>query len=246
MKIPIIAGIVLACSLVFTGCVSGSRATALKVPAQGPQAGEKRPQSFQIIDYQTRTAGADIPEWVNRYLAESARGVEKLAEFEDKYIFVGKGEGVNFNALRQWEMAFSPAQDFPRLVASRIEARIIGAAQNAILDDTYGPFFEALIKEASDAQYQGAVMETSFWVKLLFSPDEAGAENEENEESERIGVNREVYDFLILISIDKNQLESQIIAIFDAARESIPTNPKPRRDQTAAINRLRQYFFIGF
>ncbi|GHT71047.1 hypothetical protein FACS1894110_23510 [Spirochaetia bacterium] len=246
MKIPIIAGIVLACSLAFAGCVSGSRTAALRAPAQAPQAGEKRPQSFQIIDYQTRAEEKDIPEWVNRYLAEGVRGVEESAEFEDKYIFVGKGEGVNFKALRQWEAAFSPAQDFPRLVASRIEARITSASQNAIPDDTYGPFFEALIKKASDARYQGALKESDFWVQLLFSPGEAGTENEENEVSERIGVNREVYDFLILISIDKNQLESQIIAIFDAARESIPTIPKPRRDQTAAINRLRQYFFIGF
>jgi hypothetical protein len=239
MKTPLIAiaGIVLAYSLVLSCCASESGEAALKVPAQpaayaaaqGPAlAGVKLLQPFQIMDYQNKTEGETIPEWVDRYLAEGVRGVEKIAEFRNKYIFVGIGEGSNFRALSQWEAAFTPAQDFARLAASRIEARLITAAQPAIPDDTYGPFFEALIKKASDAQYQGAVKETGFWLRQI-SP-------------ESTEVNREVYDFLVLISIDKNQLESQINTIFNAARTDID----PRRDQAAAINRIRENFFEGF
>jgi hypothetical protein len=251
MKIPIIAGIALFCGLVFPGCASGARTALPKtaaqdyayVMAQGRIPAEaKRFESFQIIDHQAKADGAEIPEWVNRYLTGGGREVENLPEFGDKYVFVGMSEGTNFKALSQWAAAFTPAQDFARLAASRIETRLTGAAQNATPDETYGAFFEALIKKASDAQYQGVVKEAGFWVQLLLPADEADEENEEGAEQERTEVNREVYVFLILISIDKNQLESQINAIFNAAR----TNITPRRDQTTAINRIGENFFAGF
>ncbi|GHV87308.1 hypothetical protein AGMMS50255_6040 [Spirochaetia bacterium] len=238
MKTPLTAGIV--CGLIFLGCTSGSRAAKTQGLApdqvQGPQARGKPFQLFEILDYQTRAGGENIPEWVNRFLTEGVRGVESIPEFQDKYVFVGLSEGANFNALSQWEAAFSPAQDLARLVASRIEARFTAAAQSAVPGDTFGPFFETLIKKASDARYEGAVKETSFWVQQIVPADEPG------EETGVIDANREVYDFLVLVSIDKKQLEFRINAIFNEARENIES----RRDQTSAINRLRDNFFEGF
>jgi hypothetical protein len=162
--------------------------------------------------------------------------VESIPEFRNKYVFVGLSESSNFKALSQWEAAFTPAQDFARMVASRIEARLVAAAQTVIPDDTYGQFFETLIKTASDAQYQGAVKETGFWVRRLPPADEAGEESAETE------VNREVYDFLVLISISKDQLESRINTIFNAVKTDI----NPKRNQAAAINRIGENFFEGF
>ncbi|GHU72011.1 hypothetical protein FACS189450_09000 [Spirochaetia bacterium] len=193
------------------------------------------PEPFQIIDYQDRAKEGKIPEWVDSYLAEGIRGVENIPEFQNKYVFIGLSEGVNFNALSQWEEAFSPAQDLARLIAFRIGARFTTAVQSDP-DDTYGEFFETMIKGASDAQYQGAVKETGFWILRLSPAKETDEESEEQE------VNREVYDFLVLISIDKKQLESQINAIFNAAKENI----NPRKDQAAAINRIGENFFEGF
>jgi hypothetical protein len=162
--------------------------------------------------------------------------VEKIPEFQNKYVFVGLSRGTNFKALSQWEAAFSPAQDLARLVASRIEARLSAAAHTSIPDDTYGPLFEALIKNASDARYQGAVKESSFWIRHLPPAEEDGAEQGVTE------INREVYNFLVLVSIDKNQLESQIYTIFDAAN----TDLKHKRDEAAAIDRIRDNLFEGF
>ncbi|GHV45529.1 hypothetical protein AGMMS49546_31520 [Spirochaetia bacterium] len=236
MKTSLIAGMILACVLALPGCATGSRAAALKAPAQ---AQAKPFESFQIQDYETKGEGASIPEWVRRYLTEGVRGVERIPEFRDKYVFVGVNAGPNFKALRQWEEAFSPAQDFARLVAARIEARLSPVTQTTVPDSTYGQFFAALIKRASDAQYQGAVKENGFWIQQLFSTSE---QNEEGEESEEIVVNREVYDFLILTSIDKVQLETQISAMFNAAKISLA----PKRNQAAAIDRIRENFFEGF
>jgi hypothetical protein len=235
-----IAGIVLACGLVFPGCLSKYGRTAFQAPAQSiPYAGEKPLQPAQIKDYQGRAEGESIPEWVNLFLAEGIRGVERLPEFWNKYVFVGLKEGSNFRALGQWEAAFNPAQDFAPLAAARIEARLITAAQSAIPDDTYGPFFETFVKNASDALYQGAVQESSFWIQQILPARETGEEGEEGEPAE---VNREVYDFLVLVSIDRDQLEFQINGIFDAAK----AHTTLKRDQAAAVNRIGENFFEGF
>jgi hypothetical protein len=255
MKTPLtgITGIFLVCGLVLPGCASSSRA-ARKVPAEvmalsqaqgraqgSAYTGTPPLEPFEIMDYEAKAEGGDIPEWVSRYLAEGVRGVEEIPEFQDKYVFVGLGEGPNFKALSQWEAAFTPAQDLARLVASRIEARLIAAAQTAIPDDTYGAFFETLVKNASNARYQGAVKETSFWVRQFPPVDEAETD-EESEEQGSIETDREIYDFLILIGIDRNQLEPQINSLFNAVK----TELNPKRDQAAAINRVGEKFFEGF
>jgi hypothetical protein len=188
--------------------------------------------ALRIQDYQDREQGGTIPEWVDRYLAEGLRGVERLDAFRDRYVFISLNEGTNFKALSQWSAAFSPAQDFARLAAARIEARLTAAAVTPFPDDTFGPFFEAMIKTASDAQFPGAVKEADFWIQQ----ESAEAESEDN------GVIREVYDFLVLASIGRDQLESQISVIFTAARANLVLH----RNQTAAINRLRDSFFDGF
>jgi hypothetical protein len=235
-----IAGIVLVCVLGFSGCASGSRKVATRTPVQTTV---KPFEQIQIQDYQTRAEGENIPEWVNRYLSEGVRGVEEIPEFRNKYVFVSLSEGSNFKALSQWEEAFSPTQDFARLVASRIEARLNAVTQVTFPpDDTLGRFFETLIKKASDAQYLGAVKETGFWFQQFFSVNGENPEGDSLEVPEDgAEVKREVYDFLILTSIDKNRLESQIDEIFNAAKAIV----SPKRD-LSALNRIRENFFEGF
>ncbi|GHU80308.1 hypothetical protein FACS189462_6040 [Spirochaetia bacterium] len=119
-------------------------------------------------------------------------------------------------------------------IVSQADLVAIQEVRSASPEETYGPFFEIMIKKASDAQYQGAVKEAGFWVRQFPPADEA----ETDEESEE----QEIYDFLILIIIDKNQLESQINTIFNAAQKDI----KLKRYQAAAINRIGEKFFEGF
>jgi hypothetical protein len=178
----------------------------------------------EIIDYEN-----DMPEWVDRYAATGLAGVESLPEFEGRYVFVGRQTGNSLEPLRLWAAGFSLERDFPRLVSARIQARFI-LGGNGNPGDEYGRYFEAAVKNASDSAFEGAFLEGSFWIKKRIFGDDGLTP---------VG---EVYEYLILTSIDRETLRGQI----DMLLTTTPANAAPSRDQAAASMRLRLNFYEGF
>lgn len=226
--------------LVFCACVNQKKI----VFHPEPQSGLKQTGTVgtgEIIESRNGPAGAPMPEWVNRFYHGGVRHVETLDIYRDKYVFIGENRGANLNALRQWAERFTAAQDFPRLAAARVESRLFAAA-SLYPDDEYGEFFEAVIKSVSDAEYPEAVKENSFWVKRRISGnDEAMPDLYETAETENTA-GQEIYEFLVLISIDKIVLRDRI----QEQMAKVQTNVSPTRDQAESINRVRQYFFEDF
>ncbi len=118
----------------------------------------------EIIESQNGGPEMPLPEWVNRFLGEGIRGVESMEKYLDKYVFIGENKGNSFNAMRQWARFFSVEQDLPRLVAARIEKKLVSAAA-LYPDDEYGAFFETVVKVSGGEEYPGATKEESFWIK---------------------------------------------------------------------------------
>jgi hypothetical protein len=143
---------------------------------------------------------------------------------------VGTNRGTNFKALGHWETGFTTVQDFPRLAALRIEARLTEAA-SLYPDDEYGDFFEILVKKASDAVYAGAVKEDSFWI--------LGQYRQYGESGSPI---QERYEFFVLTRIEKSDFQAQVRAIMADIK---PPKP-PTREQAAAINQITETFFEDF
>jgi hypothetical protein len=242
MKIFSLKAVLLLLVLVFSGCLLRQRReTPLPGFPEAPAA-ERRGSAAnpmpQIQDYRNKAAGGDIPEWVSRYFTEGGAGLEKTAEYQGKYVFVGENRGSNPAALSQWQTAFSPAQDFARLAASRIEARLTAGAAGSYPDNVYGHFFEAAVKRAYDTKYQGVQKEDGFWVRLVspeLPPAAPGEEDAEGEEE----AERPVYVFLVLLSIDRPWFEAQVNGIFDSVKAELPL----ARSAEAAVNRVRENFF---
>ncbi|MDR2397887.1 MAG: hypothetical protein LBD74_03895 [Spirochaetaceae bacterium] len=183
---------------------------------------------YQIIDFKDNHRGGDIPEWVHRYERQGISGVEGLAEYANDYIFISELEGTSFKALQQWSSGFVPAKDLSRLVASRIQERVTQRV-STYPEGEYGRFFEAFIRAASDAVYSGAVQVGDFWVlKEYFQED-------------GVTPDREVYNFLILIRIDKTVLRKSIQEILASLGPMSLT-----KAQTQAVNRLKETFFDFF
>jgi len=186
--------------------------------------------ALNIIDYKNMDIGAPIPVWADLYLLGNASSIESLVEFENHYVFISVNAGTNFYALGRWNAAFSAELDFARLAALRIEKRMLEAAAK-YPDDEYGSYFETLIRNASDAEWTGAVRMDDFWIYRSFpDPEDPGAAGVES------------YDFLILVIIDKETLAGQIRPILNNA---VPDTPLTR-DQRNAVNRVRERFFDGF
>ena len=165
--------------------------------------------------------------------------METLEFYEDRFVFISRNEGSNFNALTNWAEGFLPDLDFPRLAAARIQARFSSGVPHP--DYEYGAFFVTLVRTASDAQWTGAIKEDDFWIrrKYLPAPEETFDEDDNPDASLQ---EREAWEFLILVTIEKELFASQLEEVF----ENIRPSPQPTKDQTAAISRVKERVFEGF
>ena len=191
---------------------------------------------FAIIDFKNKAEGQSMPDWVDLWLEGGLRAIEALDAHEGRHVFISRNEGNNFNALTQWAEWFSPELDFPRLAATRIEARFLSGVSRP--DNVYGAFFLSLIRAASDAPWPGAVKEGHFWIRRKFYP----VENDVMETDETANLVEEDWEFFILVTIDRTIFAAQLEAVF----RSISPIPQPTRDQIAAASRVKDNFFYGF
>jgi hypothetical protein len=187
---------------------------------------------YHLTDYKTKAGGGAVPGWVEYYLGGnfiSPDAPEALEEYQDRYVFIARNRGTNFRALEQWARGFSVELDFARLVAMRIEKRFTQAALG-FPDTVFGRYFEALIRAASDAAWEGAVREDDFWLKGFYQGADENAAGGES------------YDFVILVTVDKALLASQIQPLLFGVTPQAPMS----RDQLAAVDRVRERFFEEF
>ncbi|MDR1566418.1 MAG: hypothetical protein LBS48_03935 [Treponema sp.] len=219
--------LVLAAVLVAAGCVSEGGNKTIIPEAAGPR--EEVKSDWQIKDYQESAAGRGLPSWVTAFLDGGNPAVEALEEYQDRYVFVAMNRGANFRALEQWRLGFSPELDFPRLAAIRIENRFLSVS-SGFPDADYGAYYETLIRAASDASWSGVIREGDYWVRREFAGQPSALQD------------RETYDFLIINTIEKSLLASQVNTLL----QSITPDPPLSRDQSAAVNRIRERFFEGF
>lgn len=195
-------------------------------------------QSWEIIKSQNGSVENGIPAWLRNYLDRGIQGIESLDSYNGKYMFVGKNQGDNFNALQQWANGFTAVQDLPRLIVQRVEKRLVASAV-LYPDDEYGEYFAYLIKKVSDGEYQEADKEQIFWIKQKKIP---GSEEDADYPEAPSGENPERYVFFVLISIDKQVLQEKIQKIMT----EIKTNAAPTKQQKTAINNINQTFFERF
>jgi hypothetical protein len=186
-------------------------------------------EAYEVVDHKNKALGQDVPEWIIRYTDGGLAEIEELFSYSGKYVFMGENSGTNLNALRQWLSGFSVTRDLPRLVSTRVQARFTRAAPGNP-DEVYGRYFENMIKNTSDAAYKGAQRETDFWLlKRYFEEDGTTT-------------SREAYGFYVLISINKELLKQQVNHVLDLVTVDTPLT----REQSAAINRVRETLYEGF
>jgi hypothetical protein len=227
-------------AVLFTACIGQKNGMILR-PEPGPGGSSQTgPQEiWQIIETQNGLPGNGIPEWVSLYLNEGIPGLEALDRYNSFYVFIGENRAINLTALKQWAKGFSAAQDFPRLLAQRVENRLTASA-SLYPDDEYGEYFEKLMKQVADAEYP-AVKEEQFWIKRMRIPD-AVEDDDPDALPEQDPSPTERYEFFILLDIDKDSLQNQIRRIM----AGIKTDRPPTREQAAAISRVQNAFFTGF
>jgi hypothetical protein len=220
MKTPC-ACIPLIGAVLISACSAGPEASVDLGPIPAYQ---EKNSITEILAYER-----DMPEWADRYGSAGLAGIETLPEYADRYVFVSRQIGNNLESLELWAAGFSVERDFPRLVAERIRKRFI-AGGNGNPGEEYGRYFEAVVKNASDAVFTGVSREGSFWIKVRIFEDDG------------VSPAGEVYECLVMASIARETLQQQIDMLLITTRPDKPFD----REQSAAAMRLRLNFYEGF
>jgi len=185
---------------------------------------------LNIIDTKNGLARL-MPIWLRTFLDGGIEDVEKMDAYSNKYVFIGVNEGENIILLNKWIEYYTIMQDFPMLVADRIEKRI-SLTTSLYPGDEYGLFYSAMMNNAYNATYDSAVKEDTYWIKF----------KSQNTKDEVSPSSSERYKFFILITIEKNTMQAIIRNMMAKSSEDI----KLTAIQKNAVNRLRNIFFEGF
>jgi hypothetical protein len=191
---------------------------------------------WELIASQNGSSKTGIPAWVRLYLEGEVRQIESMDIYKDKYIFIGENRGDNFHVLQQWADNFAIEYDFPGLIAKRAERRLINSA-TLYPDDEYGEYFAALIKKISDSEYSEVTKEQTFWIKKKVT-----VIAREDDELSETDTEFERYEFLVLISANREALEKKMREIMTG----IKTKTAPTKEQAASINKIKRTFFEDF
>jgi hypothetical protein len=212
--------------LILSSCVSQKTVNYFPVPDSGISKYEdKTVDAGNIIE--TKNGAARImPVWLRSFLDGGIEAVEKLDDYSDKYVFMGINKGENIAALNKWVEFYTVTQDFPMLTAARVEKRMYLTA-SLYPDDEYGAFYEAMIHNAYNAVYSGAVKADNYWIKT------------KSENAEELSEN---YIFFALITIEKTIMQSIIRDMITKTIAAVTMTAS----QTNSVNRLRNTFFEGF
>jgi len=231
MKKKIFPAVFFLYAIILFSC-AGKTNTAF-VPSPNTEYFNKEQKTIQIKDIIETKSGKSnfLPDWLSAFINGGIEEVEKINAYYGKYVFIGSNEGVNFTALNIWADNFSVVKDFPVYAAKRIERRMIYAAL-LYPDDEYGAFFETMVKKAHNAEYSGVVKEDTYWIKLLNNSENTGV----------VGNNTEIYNFFVLLTIDKTTMQDIINEMMTETVNAV----NPVGAHRNAVNRLRQYFFEGF
>ena len=199
----------------------------------------RRNESFEIIETQNGIGDSGIPQWVYYCLNGDINAIESMAQFNNKYVFIGESRGVNFSMLQQWADLFSVIHELPKIMVLRVEQRLIRAASR-YPDDEYGEFYEAFIKRVANETFYAAQEEESFWIKKKITY--IGEEDPEDPELPPPVIEFERYEYYKLISVNKDILQNQIRSLMNSVASSVLI----MREHSAAVNKIQSDFFEGF
>ncbi len=172
--------------------------------------------SFEIIEHKGTAFGATAPAWVVKSL-EGASALERMPEYEGKYVVIAEQTGGNLNAVQRWTTNFVAASEFSRRVSTRVEQSFSGAMAGDL--DDVANYVEEVVNTISEATFSGITQEGEWWVKIRWF-DEDG------------DIDREEYRVMVLMTIDRDILDEQIRAAIEGnvADENLNDNEQRVRD----------------
>ncbi len=208
----IFAAVLVVC-LLFAGCASDPEPKELSSRVK-----------TEILEHKGTALGVNtLPVWVESYVSLGTKGLEKLADFSEEYCFVAEMSADNLNAAQAWLNGFEMPQVIARQISSRVESLFIGAAVGAP-EDTYGTYFENVVKTTTDVTFTGAKKISDWWSYIrVYDPDIKNSFNDE-------------YRVYVLYTMPRSLLDKQLLNELDKIQE----DPNMTEAQQTAFNNVKK------
>jgi hypothetical protein len=151
----------IAAAVVVTGCASKGTDDTVK-KAEKAADSVKPTQRTEVLDDKGAAFGIQTPTWMTAYIANNNTGVEKLADYKDKYCFVVEYTDVSKDFAVAWVQNASG----PQAIAAKVATTVASDASNTMKGEK-GAGVEANLKAAteqlSNASFNGATKEGDWW-----------------------------------------------------------------------------------
>jgi hypothetical protein len=189
--------------------------------------------------------GVALAEWVSLYIEGGIPALERAEEFAPYYVFVAEQSSPDIKTLMLWRDNFNLEQYFPQLVFLRAYRRL---TNNLSInpDETYGTFFETLMKRIAALGWPPAQVYAGMWLRVRYfmeEPAESSLQQDEDIDTPpEFSTDSILYTYLILTIIEKPEIENVLNALMDETYNDVSL----QRDQAQAVNAVRSNFFSTF
>lgn len=217
MNRKVIGLAVIAICVLFSSCAS-------KGPAEPEPRELESVVKTETLEHKGTALGITVlPIWVETYVSTGITGLEKLADYQEDYCFVGETTATNLNAGQAWVNGFNIPQDIARNVSSRVDALFTGAASGSP-EGKYGTYFENVVKSAADTTYTGARKVNDWWVKIRTY--DADVKKKYTDE----------YRVFVLYTIPKDILDRQVLNMLN----KVENDTEGTEEQKTAFNLVKE------
>ena len=214
--------IVLVTLVTVIGCAGAPKSKS----GVNPPAATVKTYPPQIIEHKGTAFGRDYPKWMDAAL-DGPKAVEKLADFNKKYIVVVQEDGGDLTGATLAASKIDAQTTIANLISTRVKDTFAGAQVGD--KDKIETYMERCVKSVSEAAFTGFAMESDWWVKLQTFTADGKAD-------------KQVYRVIQIWGIDKDLLQKQIDKVL---KGEVANEPKTEQKQRA-MDLVQQSFFDGF
>ena len=193
--------------VIFAGCTSTGKAPQ---KAENATPNLEAISRFEILNFQGNGLDPDakVPEWLLVYNREGVRGVEKLKDYNDEYIFIGTRSGADKDTVITWVERFDIQQQIAAAIRTSVASLFQAREDLAAGSDAATRSFNNALNTMMAASYTGARRLQAFWVhqRTFVEGQEPVIE----------------YSVYVLYAIKKDILAGQIKAQVERLKEGSP------------------------
>jgi len=181
-------------SLTLFSC--GSTTKVEKTEVAETSAPAKLPVESVTYDWQGKSVGAKIPDWVRFASQNDYDAISAMPEYKDKVIFFADGRMDDLEGVKLRTRDFDARTEFSKLLSDNVIAKS-GNAYVKSGDEETMKYIKEISATFSKTNFSGFKKEQSFWTLTRYTDNNKGTFKDE-------------YEYFVIHSMEKNLYQNQI------------------------------------